>query len=221
LIRIDVRGITQDGEGNFIFIPASEEVAAALSVSHSSFRLAPGVSRTIRITIDPRYVRRRDRFGLCAALEVRSSPSGRDGAAPGLSALPGINIPVIVRLPGNHVNRLSLEDVDIGESREDGMSAIRVKVRNRGETYILPGGTLSLEPEGGVRAKTGKLGLAVTPGLVLPGCARWLEAEIPQGSLNVGHYEATLIMSVNGKTVLNERFMLKMNEDGCVSIRVP
>jgi len=26
---------------------------------------------------------------------------------------------------------------------------------------------------------------------------------------------------VNGKTVLNERFMLKMNEDGCVSIRVP
>lgn len=215
-VHIIVRGIEQDDEGRLTFTPASEEVIQAISVSESSFLLAPGASRGIRIAIDPNYAKRRDRIGLCAAIEVRCSPSTVSGARASFLASPEVNVPVLVRLPGMRGHDLSLEDVHAGVDDEDGVTRVRVKVRNQGGAHAIASGVLSFEMIGAGRVRAASSDHKIAPGLVLPGSARWLEARIPHGSLIAGDYSAEVRINVDGKPCLSSSIAIKADEFGSI-----
>lgn len=215
-VDIAVRGIEQDEEGCLTFTPGSQEVTEAVSVSESHFLLAPGSSREIRIVLDSGYARRRDRAGLCAGIEVRCSPSVASGAQASSLASPGVNVPVLVRLPGNRGHDLSMEDVRTGAWDEDGAARVRIKVRNGGGAYAVASGVLSFEKAGTGRSRSAPSEHKIAPGLVLPGGARWLEAKIPQGSLDAGDYSAEVRISVDGKPCLMSSLLVKADEFGSI-----
>ncbi|MDD2202152.1 MAG: hypothetical protein PHQ21_07490 [Firmicutes bacterium] len=219
-VDIVVRGIKQDDEGRLTFTPGSEEVIEAINVSHSSFLLAPGASRMISISLDSDYAKRRDRAGLCAAMEVLCSPSIASGARASFLASAGVNIPVLVRLPGVRGYDLSLEDVCTRVDDEDGATRVRIKVRNGGGAYVVASGVLSFEIPGTGRDGSGvRFGASdhkIAPGLVLPGSGRWLEAKIPQGILNAGDYSAEVRISVEGKLCLRSSLAVKADEFGSI-----
>lgn len=215
-VDITVRGIEQDEEGHLTFTPGPEEVIEALNVSQSSFLLAPGASRTINIAVDPGYAKRRDRVGLCAAMEVRCSPSIISGARASFLASPEVNVPVLVRLPAHRGHDLSLEDVCTGAGYEDGVNVVRIKVRNEGGAYVVASGVMSFETVGTDRNRSSASDHKIAPGLILPGSARWLEAKIPQGSLTAGDYATEVKIFVDGKPCLRSSLVMKVDEFGSI-----
>jgi hypothetical protein len=220
-VSIHIQGLAQDDEGRLRFIPATREIASALSVSKRSFSLAPGASRNVNLTLDSGYARRRDSAGLCAALKVRCLPSSSYACASSCVTSPGIMVPVLVRLPGNSENCIAVEDVCMRADDGDGTNRVRIKIRNEGGAYVVANGVLRLERKGSSSGDGGVLGFQVAPGLVLPGCSRWLEAQIPRNRLRVGDYEASFEIEANGKTGLKSSFMMNVDQSGRVAICVP
>jgi hypothetical protein len=174
--------LSQSGDLQLLpFGTTAHSLASCMTISPTTFSLAPGESRTLTATLAMPADGEPTRWGLILS-EVRSTLPHR-GVGPLAVGELGTTV-YLTRSPEEDA-RAELTALDVTPQGPDSMRVL-LSVENNGQRHLYAGGDLRLEDDHGSVVRTGRF----DKGVVLPGSVReftWTCA----GSIHPGHYKVT------------------------------
>ncbi len=172
-----------------------------------SIPLAPGEEKKVEFTVDiPDNVTPGPYFGAVRFTAVPDGVDGQTGAV--LSA--SLGSLVLVQVPGNIVDLLSLESISaVGDDGaaslfQDAPGSVEVRLRNEGNAFSKPFGRVSIKGWNGDEVYAYEINVAEPRGNVLPGSIRKFVDQIPEDKIgSIGRYtvEANISYGDGGNVI--------------------
>ena len=184
VVRVRTMDWTLSPSGDLQLLPfgtSAHSLASCMTISPTSFSLAPGESRTVTASLTMPSDGEPTRWGLILQ-EIRSTLPHH---SVGPLAVGELGTTVYLTRSPEESARAELTALDVTPEGSDSMR-VRLSLENNGLRHLYAGGDLQLEDDHGSVVRTGRL----DKGVVLPGSLReftWTCA----GSLRPGHYKVT------------------------------
>jgi P pilus assembly chaperone PapD len=195
VVRVRTMDWTLSQSGDLQLLPfgtSAHSLASCMTISPTSFSLAPGESRTVTASLTMPADGEPTRWGLILQ-EIRSTLPHR-GAGPLAVGELGTTV-YLTRAPEDGA-RAQLTALDVNPQGLDSMR-VRLSVQNDGQRHLYAGGDIQLTNDHGAVVRTGTF----DKGVVLPGTVRdfaWTCA----GALAPGHYKVTASLDTGNPYLL-------------------